>query len=193
MSLDNLTPITGAWLIIAIVALAFAVLNLSSSRADVRASIRVQNYRRPTRLLIATGAVHRNWVKVGVFGWWTFLGLLFGLFEPPPLLGLSGVLGLVVTAAGLAYTGFHETRERAIMADLLADDIAVDVLEDHDAEVADAKRTSRLSEQAATAAQHDADIAQATVRAADRMGRLMHETAVNTERIANNTDPERSP
>lgn len=191
MSLDNLTPITGAWLIIAIVALVFSVLNLAASRADVRASIRVQNYRRPTRLLIATGAVHRNWVKVGVFSWWTFLGLLFGLFDPPTIIGLSGVLGLVVTAAGLAYTGYHETRERAIMADLLADDIAVDVLDKHDTDVADAKRTTRISEQLATAAEHDADIAQATVRAADRMGRLMQETALNTERIANNTDPEK--
>ena len=191
MSLDNLSAIDGAWLFVSILALAFSILNLASSRADVRASMRVKNYRRPTRLLIATGAVHRNWVKVGVFAWWTFLGLLFGLFDVPPVLGLGGVLGLVVTAAGLAYTGFHETRERSVMADLLADDIAVDVLEGHDAEVADAQRTSKINEQLASAAEHDADIAQATVRAADRMGRLMQQTATNTERIAANTDPEK--
>lgn len=192
MSFDNLTIITGSWLVIAIVALFFSVLNLASSRADVRASLRVKNYRRPTRLLIATGAVHRNWIKVGVFVWWTFLGLLFGLFEPPPLIGLSGTLGLIVTAAGLAYTGYHETRERATMADLLADDIAIDVREGHDADVADAQRTSRINErERATTAEHEADVAQATVRAADRMGRAMQQTAENTERIAKNTEPEK--
>lgn len=142
MSLDNLTPITGSWLLVAIVALFFALLNLQASRADVRASIQVKNYRRPTRLLIATGAVHRNWVKVGVFAWWTFLGLLFGLFDPPRLLGAAGLMGLVVTAVGLAYTGYHETRERAVMAELLADDIAIDVLEAHESDVADAQDQS---------------------------------------------------
>ena len=192
MTLDNLTPTTAAWLVVAIVALFFAILNLQASRADVRASIRVKNYRRPTRLLIATGAVHRNWIKVFVFSWWVLLGLVFGLFDPPQPVGFAGLLGLIVTAAGLAYIGFHETRERSVMADLLADDIAVDVLEGHEAEVADAQRTSQVNEQLASAAEHDADIAQATVRAADRMGRLMQQTATNTERIAANTEPEKS-
>lgn len=127
MSLDNLSPTTGSWLFVSLLALFFAVLNLQASRADVRASILVRNYRRPTRLLIATGAVHRNWIKVAVFAWWAFLGVLFGLFDPPELLGVAGLLGLVGTALGMAYIGFHETRERSVMADLLADDIADDV------------------------------------------------------------------
>lgn len=194
MSLDHLTPVTGSWLVISIVALFYSILNLASSQADVRASILVRNYRRPTRLLIATGAVHRNWIKVAVFAWWTFLGVLFGLFDPPEVIGLAGTLGLVGTALGLAYVGIHETRERQLMAELLADDIAEDVLGDHDADVAKAEQHSRLRDRAQSLSeQHDSDIAQATVRAADRMGKLMQQTADNTERIADNTDKDKEP
>ena len=190
MSLDHLTPITGAWLIVSILALFFAILNLQASRHDVKASILVKNYRRPTRLLIATGAVHRNWIKVLVFVWWVLLGVLFGLFDPPPLLGLAGLLGLVATALANAYIGYHETNERATMAELLADDIATDVLGEHDEDIASAEEHSRLKERAQDLTeQHEADIAQATVRAADRMGRSMQQTADNTQRIADNTEP----
>ena len=185
MSLDNLTLTTGGWLVVSVIALFFHILNLQAARSDVRASNLVQNYRRPTRLVIANGAVHRNWVKVGVFTWWTFLGVLFGLFDPPRLIGFAGLMGLVVTAAAMGYIGFHETRERSVMADLLADDIAIDVLEGHDADVAEAELQSTQREQAAV---HEADVAQATIRAADRMGRAMQQTAANTERIAKNTE-----
>ena len=188
MSLDNLTPITGSWLIVSLIALFFSILNLQASRADVKASILVKNYRRPTRLLIATGAVHRNWIKVAVFLWWSLLGVLFGLFDPPTIIGLSGLLGLVATALANAYIGYHETNERSVMADLLAEDIAEDVLDEHNEAVAASEQTQLDQD---TDRQHDADIAQATVRAADRMGRLMQQTATNTERIAKNTDREK--
>jgi hypothetical protein len=138
--------ITLSWLIVSFVALAFAILNLQASRDDVKASILVKNYRRPTRLLIATGAVHRNWIKVIVFLWWTFLGILYGFFDPPAIVGLSGLLGLVVTAAGLAYIGFHETHERATMAELLADDILDDIKIQHESAISDvAERVERLN------------------------------------------------
>lgn len=185
MSLDNLTPITGSWLVVSLIALFFSILNLQASRADVKASILVKNYRRPTRLLIATGAVHRNWIKVLVFVWWSMLGVLFGLFDPPRVIGLGGLLGLVATALANAYIGYHETNERSTMADLLADDIAEDVLDEHNEAVA---ASEQVQSEHDTERQHDADIAQATVRAADRMGRLMQQTATNTERIAKNTD-----
>lgn len=172
MNLDNLTPTIGGWLAVSLAALFFSALNLQVSLGDLRAAKLVKNYRQPTRMLIARGAVHRNWVKVGVFGWWTFLGLLFGLFDPPEVLGLAGFMGLIVTAGAMAYIGYHETRERHSTADLLADDIADDLRDGQD--------------------EHDADIAQATVRAADRMGRAMQQTAENTERIAKNTEPEES-
>ena len=185
MSLDNMTPTTGTWLVVSVIALFFHILNLQASRADVRASRLVQNYRRPTRLLIATGAVHRNLVKVGVFAWWVLLGAGFGFFDVPTPLGFVGLMGLVVTAGAMAYIGFHETRERHQMAELLADDIAIDVLQTHDADVADAEL---LTAERQVTAEHEADVAQATIRAADRMGRAMQATAANTERIAKNTE-----
>lgn len=189
MSTDHLTPTTATWLVFALLGLFFAILNLQSSRHDVRATILVKNYRRPTRLLIATGAVHRNWIKLLVFAWWVFLGVLFGFFDPPEVVGLGAVLGLIGTVLGMAYVGYHEGNERRVLAELLADDIADDVLTDHDATVDLAEDRTRLRElNQDLNQQHDADIAQATVRAADRMGRAMQQTAENTQRIAENTD-----
>jgi hypothetical protein len=124
----ELTPVEAAWLVISVVGLIFAVINLVSAKGDLTASHLVRNYRRPTRLVLAAGAVHRNWVRVGVFAWWTLLGIMFGFFDlsAANVPRIGGLLGLVVTAAGMAWTGFHETRERHEVAALLAEDIAED-------------------------------------------------------------------
>jgi hypothetical protein len=136
--LAELSIIELAWLIIATVGLVFAVLNLASARSDLVAARLVLNYRRDTRLVLASGAVQRNWIRVGVFAWWVLLGIGFGFFDLPDIPRIGGLLGLVGTAAGLAYTGIHEANERREVANLLAGDVADDLAEEHQVEMKDA-------------------------------------------------------
>jgi uncharacterized membrane protein len=141
MPLGELNPIEATWLVISFVGLVFAAINLADARSDVTAARMVFNYRRTTRLALAAGRVHRNWVRVAVFVGWTLLGILFGFFEVPRILGTAGLAVLIIGAAGQAYTGYQEARERREIAKLLAEDVATDVKVEHDASVAEAEHS----------------------------------------------------
>lgn len=188
--IEQLTAIELIWLLVSLAGLGYAYKNLRTAKGDVQASLLIENFRRETRLTMARGVVFRQRIEVAVFAWWVLLGIAFGFFELPPILGLAGVLGLIGTASLLAFSGFHEARWRERMADLLSADQAEKVLTDHAEELAEANERADASEtRHDEQAVHDADVAQATVRAADRMQRLMERTATNTDRIAQNTEP----
>jgi hypothetical protein len=118
------TLLEAVWLVIAAVGLWFSVVNLQAARGDLKAARLVHNFRRTTRLVIAEGALVRNRIRVGIFVWWLLLGIGFGFFELPEAPRIAGLLGLLATAAGLAFTGIQEVHERGEVAELLGDDQA---------------------------------------------------------------------
>jgi hypothetical protein len=122
----EMSPIEAVWLLISVIGLIFGIVNLRSAYSDQAAARLVKNYRHETRLLLAAGAIQRTWVRVGVFAWWTLLGIGFGFFDLPDVPRVGGLLGLIVTAAGLAANGIQEARERGEVAEMLADDIKED-------------------------------------------------------------------
>lgn len=111
-NLSNFTPITAIWLLASALALYFAAVNLSEARRDLREAERVSDALTEQRLVVAHGAVFRNWIRFATFMWWVTLGLGFGLFDLPDIPRLAGVLGLLVTAFGQSVIGARETLER---------------------------------------------------------------------------------
>lgn len=104
--------ITLAWLLASLFGLVFWIINLRVALDDQKAARLIVNFRREARMIVVNGAVFRNRIRVAVFAWWSLLGIAFGFFKLPQILGLAGVLGLIATVLGLSVTGYQEARER---------------------------------------------------------------------------------
>lgn len=117
---ENLSLVEAVWLVSAVLGLAFGWVNLRQSKADAEEAERVKNGLRDARMIVASGFVFRNWVRVIIFGWWTLLGVGFGFFNLPDIPRIGGLLGLMATAVGWTLIGVQETAERRELTNVIA-------------------------------------------------------------------------
>lgn len=122
----NLNPVELVWLIVAAVGLFFATTNLRQSELDRDRAEDVRNGLRDARIVVAAGYVYRNRIRVAIFVWWVFLGVLFGFFDPPDVPRIAGLLGLIATALGFALVGAQESVERRALAAIISRQRTVD-------------------------------------------------------------------
>lgn len=118
--LANFSWVEVVWLLVSLLGLAFAWSELRESTSDRERAEEVQNGLRDARLVVSNGYVLRNRVTVAIFAWWALLGVMFGLFELPEVPRIGGLLGLVVTAAGIALMSGQQSAERRTLRAIVA-------------------------------------------------------------------------
>ena len=118
--LAHFTWVEVVWSLVALLGLLFAWSELQEAKQDREQAETVQNGLREARMVVSDGYVLRNRVKVGIFSWWLLLGLMFGLFEVPEVPRIGGLLGLVVTAAGISLISGQQATERRTLRAIVA-------------------------------------------------------------------------
>lgn len=186
MDIANLTVTEGLWLGVALVGLYFAWENLRESRLDRLDAEKARNGLRAARVVVANGYVFRNRIRLGIFAWWSYLGVMYGLFDPPEIPRLAGLLGLIATAMGWTVIGFQETHERRALRRIIT--LQESVHEETDAATKITRKAEITAARLEQTAQNTAERLEESVERAASVLDLVERTANNTERIADNTD-----
>lgn len=115
------------WITIALFGMTATYFGLQRAKRDRTAAEQWTNGKAAVRRVQTGGAVFRNRVRMVIFGWWAFIGMvaLLGDLVPqipafPDIPRITGLLGLIGTAIGHVFIVFHENHENVVLDELLA-------------------------------------------------------------------------